>query len=159
MNENKNNIGSSDIKKKTDVIVVKDELAILEGEDRTYKIGGQVLKQKPLVLRDFSDIFEHIIELFGILIATNPELASGEIDFEKEALKPEMIIRIAHSSKTSLDKLYEVTAIILRCDKDWLIDSCKPKDFLKVIADFFELNDLQDIFQNFQILARRIRNK
>lgn len=135
----------------------KDEFKILEGRGREYTISGKKVVQKPLVLRDFSRLVEHFIDLIGAIAATNPEMIKGDFNFDTAKLTPDFFVGLAHCSKEATEKVYDILAMVLNEDRDFLLDNLGLSEFTCIMADAVELNNLKEVLANFQRMGHQIR--
>ena len=132
------------------------DLDILEGKGREYTIAGRRVVQKPLVLRDFGRLFEHFVEALSILVAINPEIAKSGFEIDTENLSPQFLLGMASGSNELMEKIYDIVSMVLKQDRDFLLDNLKIAEFTTILADAIELNDLREIIANFQRMGLQI---
>jgi len=134
------------------------DFRILEGKGREYIVAGKTIIQKPLVLRDFGRLFEHILEMLSVLVTVRPEmLKGGAIEIDTSSIGPEFILSLAHGSADMMDKVYDIVAMVTKTNRDFLLDNLSIKQFTDIISDALELNDLKEIIANFSRMGSQIR--
>jgi len=150
---------AEEIKEK--VLEVKDafsDIEVLAGPCREYTIGDKKFSQKPLVMRDFGRLFEHLIEMLSIAVAVNPDLLkSGKFEVDTDNLSPAFLIGMAQGSKEMMEKVYDIITLLLNADRDFLLDNLNISQFTRILADVIELNDLREIIANFSRMGRQVR--
>ena len=134
------------------------DLEVLEGPCRKYTIAGKELFQKPLVLRDFGRLFEHIIEMLSIVAAVNPDAFKSGFEIDTDNISPQFLMGIASGSKDMMEKVYDIVSMVLNEDRDFLLDNLHLKEFTQILADAIELNDLKDIIANFQRMGHQVKD-
>lgn len=134
------------------------DLEVLEGPCRKYTIAGKKLIQKPLVLRDFGRLFEHIVEMLSIVASVHPEAFKAGFEIDTDNLSPSFLLGIASGSKEMMEKVYDIVSMVLNEDRDFLLDNLHLKEFSAILADAIELNDLKDIIANFQRMGHQVKD-
>ncbi len=141
----------------------KDELAILIGEGKEYEIGGKTFIQKPLVLIDLKKIINPLSKILSAY-------RNSEEKLEDEGhISPNAFMRIALISEEAIENFNKILASILKQKEPGLMNAEEKEKFLvqhlkpvmisKIIADFFELNDIQEIIQNFTMISQKFNKK
>ena len=137
----------------------QNEIRVIIGKGKKYEIGGKEITQKPLIMRDFVGVFDNVMELVSTVLVSSPKFLTNNENLNIETINPESLIALTHVSKDALDRLYNILAIALKTEKEFLLDNMTLEIFTDVVADFFELNDVKKILENFRKMGSRVKQQ
>lgn len=151
MPDKENGVGTE----KQEVVEKKqDDLEVLMNDGRKYPVKDKVFTQRALVLKDFTRLMEHIFELMGTIAQVEPELLKAD---NLNEITPQRLAAMAGVSGQCADTIYNIIAMVLEADKEFIVNNMDLKTFSKVLADAFELNDIGEVIRNFQRAAHQVR--
>ena len=146
-----------EIKKKEE-----DELEILMAEGVKYQIEKRLFIQKPLVLIDLKRILKPFMAIFDAYKGSEEKLELAGI------IEPSVFLKIGFASEEATENFFKIFAILLKedtfnpnnnlSDEDkikFIAQNVRIEIMSKIIADFFLLNNMEEIIQNFTMVAKR----
>ena len=132
----------------------KSELELLAGKEKTYKIGGREFVQRPLVVRHLPALINSVSNIFAIVSKQGENL-----DLTIQGISPDRFIAIANASEDSMKELNRILVLVLRAqpgEEEFIADNCELSTLGAIISDFFEINDVGAILENFRRTAAKV---
>lgn len=129
-----------------------DELAVLSGEGKTYKIAGETVEQKPLVIKEITKGFQFVIKVISIFIET--------VDNDEEVeVEPNFILKLMSKSEKFTEAVIDLLTLVLKKDRKFINENITFSILSQILLDFWELNEVGEAFGNFQKLILNVKEK
>lgn len=156
MNEDNKEIRVEEEKK------IDESLDVFIPDIKEYKVRnseGRILifVQRPLVLKDLKSVIKEISLILSVIKDSENKLKLKE-EKENDLFESNSFLKLAMSTDEGLEHFYNLLAIIvfpkdknIKYDdyRSFLIENMPVKMFSIVISDFFELNDIKEMIENF----------